>query len=77
MCLRAAIQKPLAALLSFSITQGVFGSKWIVCREHFILYIPLSSLLLSLLLSPVSYNAQHELISFLMPFILHLLHYIS
>lgn len=37
MCLCAAIQKALAALLSFSITQGVFGSKWIVCREHFIL----------------------------------------
>lgn len=43
MCLHTAIQKALAALLSFSITQGVFGSKWTVCREHFILYIPLVS----------------------------------
>lgn len=37
MCLCGAIQKGQAVLLSFSITQGVFGSKWIVWGEQFIL----------------------------------------
>lgn len=54
MCLWAPKQWALAGLLSFSITQGVFWSKWIVCREHLGFY----SVLFVLFSISVAFNSH-------------------